>query len=149
MEASMHTIKVHEDVSFAEPRAIVTLPWLHGNPSGKRRTTLIRKRAVVLRKHEQWVRFWASALTAVTAPPVLALGDAATEPAVIVSQGLVWGQRLETQTETLLKAKWGWVSRECPRFPFLFASDLSWWIDLVKQGHGSQMLSRCQNHLEL
>lgn len=51
------------------------------------------------------MRFWASALATVTAPPPPALGDAATEPAVIVSQGLVWGQCLETQTETLLKAK--------------------------------------------
>lgn len=53
MEASTRKIKVNEDISFPGPHAIVMLPWLHGNPLGKRRTTLIRKRVVVFGKQEQ------------------------------------------------------------------------------------------------
>lgn len=79
--------------------AIVMLPRLHGKPLGKRRTTLIRKRVIVFGKHEQWMHFWASALTTVWAPHVTALGDAATEPVVIVSQGLIWGKCLEIQRD--------------------------------------------------
>lgn len=53
------------------------------------------------------MHFWAGALTTVPAPRVSALGDAATELGVIVSQGPDWGKRLEAQTETFLKAKGG------------------------------------------
>lgn len=48
MEAPIHEIKINEDISFPSPHVIVMLPWLHGKPLGKRRTTLIRKRVIVL-----------------------------------------------------------------------------------------------------
>lgn len=38
-------------------------------------------------------------------PHVTALGDTATHPVVIASQGLVWGKCVETQMETFRKAK--------------------------------------------
>lgn len=55
MEAPIHEIKINEDISFPSPHVIVMLPWLHGKPLGKRRTTVIRKRAIVFGKHEQCI----------------------------------------------------------------------------------------------
>lgn len=55
MEAPIHEIKINEDISFPSPYVIVMLPWLHGKPLGKRRTTLIRKRVIVFRKREQCI----------------------------------------------------------------------------------------------
>ena len=51
MEATIHEIKINEDLSFPSPHVIVMLPWLHGKPLGKR-TTLIRTRIIVFAKRE-------------------------------------------------------------------------------------------------
>lgn len=55
MEALIHEIQINEDISFPSPHVIVILLWLHGKPLGKRRTTIIRKRVVVFRNHEQCI----------------------------------------------------------------------------------------------
>lgn len=51
--APTHEIRINEDISLPSSRVIVMLPWSHGKPLGKSRTTLIRKRVIVFGKHEQ------------------------------------------------------------------------------------------------
>lgn len=138
MEAPIHEIKINEDISFPSPLVTVRLPWLLRKPLGKRRTTLLRKRAIVLGKHEQCI----------SGPAPLALRWTLTS--------LPWGPSYTPSSHCQSGAGMGKVPRNPDRdfseskrmliimtvsiISLIIASDFSGWIDLVKYGAASQTL---------